>query len=248
MNTPCLPIPNFKLSEIKNRRSTSGFTLIELLTVIAIIGILAAIIIPTVGKVRESARSVKCLSNLRQLAMANRIHAGDNKDRMVNPYGVDGLSWNKQLAPYIGKAAALNGDGSTTEGSGWTDNTKSITNCPSRVSGSEVNVASYGWNAAMYYDSSWTAGINSNWPNYLFSRPPTPSRIIMVGDMVELNDAFIKPPGGDSDLSTAAGWCPEVELTRHGGKGNFAFMDCSVRALKAEDLVSNDTSSLFRWW
>ncbi|MDR1282158.1 MAG: DUF1559 domain-containing protein [Opitutaceae bacterium] len=57
----------------------AAFTLVELLTVIAIIGILAAIIIPTVGKVRESARSAQCLSNLRQLALGANLYAEDNK-------------------------------------------------------------------------------------------------------------------------------------------------------------------------
>ncbi len=48
----------------------SGFTLIELLTVIAITGILAAILVPTVSRVRQSARSAQDLSNLRQTGMA----------------------------------------------------------------------------------------------------------------------------------------------------------------------------------
>ncbi|MDR1279722.1 MAG: prepilin-type N-terminal cleavage/methylation domain-containing protein [Opitutaceae bacterium] len=47
----------------------AAFTLVELLTVIAIIGILAAIIIPTVGKVKKIAQKATCVSNLRQLAL-----------------------------------------------------------------------------------------------------------------------------------------------------------------------------------
>ncbi len=50
--------------------NSGGFTLIELLTVIAIIAILAAILIPTVGKVRESARKAKVRTQLNQWAVA----------------------------------------------------------------------------------------------------------------------------------------------------------------------------------
>ncbi len=48
------------------KKPLHAFTLIELLTVIAIIGILAAILIPVVGAVRDSARQAKCMSNIRE--------------------------------------------------------------------------------------------------------------------------------------------------------------------------------------
>lgn len=57
---------------------SKAFTLIELLTVIAIIGILAAILIPVVGKVRETARQAVCGSNIRQISVAILLFADDN--------------------------------------------------------------------------------------------------------------------------------------------------------------------------
>lgn len=63
----------------------AAFTLIELLTVIAIIGILAAILIPVVGQVRESARTSQCVVHLRDLGTAVQLYAQDNHD-MVPPH------------------------------------------------------------------------------------------------------------------------------------------------------------------
>lgn len=66
------------MKKTASSRQTFGFTLIELLTVIAIIGILAAILIPVVGSVRESARASSCASNIRQLGQALIMYVNDN--------------------------------------------------------------------------------------------------------------------------------------------------------------------------
>ena len=107
--------PRPRVSAVSQRK---GFTLIELLTVIAIIGILAAIIIPTVSKVRETARFSKGQANIREIARAALMFANDNKgfiphdggsnvtaanvDKTTfSPIGVAGPWWN-ELPPYMG--------------------------------------------------------------------------------------------------------------------------------------------------
>ncbi len=57
------------------------FTLIELLVVIAIIAILAAILLPALNKARETAKTVKCTSNLKQLGSMLMVYLNDNHNR-----------------------------------------------------------------------------------------------------------------------------------------------------------------------
>ncbi|RRJ96034.1 DUF1559 domain-containing protein [Opitutaceae bacterium TAV4] len=88
-------------------KSNTAFTLIELLTVIAIIGILAAILIPVVGTVRKSARAAQCVSNLRQIGVAFTGYAADNRNRYPLPYNgsissATSSNWYYHVAPYMG--------------------------------------------------------------------------------------------------------------------------------------------------
>ena len=59
-----------------------AFTLIELLVVLAVISLLAALLLPMLGRAKESARATVCLSNLHQTGVALQIYVQDNGNRL----------------------------------------------------------------------------------------------------------------------------------------------------------------------
>ncbi|WP_052361772.1 DUF1559 domain-containing protein [Geminisphaera colitermitum] len=207
-----------------------AFTLIELLTVIAIIGILAAIIIPTVGKVRQSARQTQCVSNLRQIATALLLYTGDHRGYFPPGWQMGRPTvWQKDVAPYAGRSE---------NASRGIDALGTIFECPS-ISAADLTVTG----ATSYAVNSPLLGNNaSKKPLHQIDQP---SRTVLAGDCRTTNTDFLSPTNISGDASTLVFRHPDPKpgdpaVVDHGGglksrgsgRANVAFCDAHVKAFK----------------
>lgn len=122
----------------------AAFTLVELLVVIAVIGVLAGLLLPVLGKAREAGRATACLGNLRQIGLGLQLYADENANRL----------------PVMRDAMATNAPPSTNAPPAWTNALPApdvvlaphlgeprIWRCPSDHGGVfEQTRSSYAWN------------------------------------------------------------------------------------------------------
>ncbi len=91
------------------RKHAGGFTLAELLTVIAIIAILAALLLPALSSAKNNARRTTCMNNLKQISLGVRLYAGDHNDMTPVVTNITGPSTLTDYEPLIWSYVGLNG-------------------------------------------------------------------------------------------------------------------------------------------
>jgi prepilin-type N-terminal cleavage/methylation domain-containing protein len=204
------------------KKSHTAFTLIEILVVLAVIGILAAILFPVFGRARESARRVTCISNVKQIALAVTQYAADNSDHLPpvayrTPGGED-VEWPELLEPYL--------------------KTQQVLRCPSDSLSVRI---SYGLNERAFAD------LEDNTPQSnqvsMFQRA---SETVMAAETGTADDLVTPRPDTFKLVAPApAGDINDDEdsrpSARHFETCTVAFLDGHIKPLKLERFYLNQT-------
>ncbi|NLH71517.1 MAG: prepilin-type N-terminal cleavage/methylation domain-containing protein [Verrucomicrobia bacterium] len=197
----------------------AGFTLIEMLVVVGIIGILMAMLMPAISRAKGKANQIKCVNNLRQLALSLSMYADDFSGEYP-PRRTPPNTWPGKLQPYF---------------KDW-----QIIACPTDRRPVVVLVLvrepkrSYlinGFNDFFMKKLSkldYLKHRNWSWPHGMKeSDIPNPSQTIVFGE--KRSGSFHVHM--DVDQGLRGNDFEEIEQNRHGRGSNYAFADGSVRLL-----------------
>lgn len=251
-----------------DRRSPNGFTLIELLVVISIIALLISILLPSLGKARATADRMGCMSNLRQIGVANLAYTNDHRGHMPPQVEIIGGSypyWMKALWTYAGYSISWLESGSgayaTFQTQAWSDastsrsrNKKHAFRCQTTLNTGAIWVPVA---AAFLNNANYTYGFNRTpWRDFESGETAVQSEQVSITSTRSWRLSRFKKPSQTTHVLEASqginveapeyfgSWGTLAGLAPHDQMTNFLYYDSHVKPMKYSDVPNYDNSKL----
>lgn len=215
----------------------SGFSLVELLVVVAFIALLVALLVPVISNAKAKGEAAKCVSRLRQMAIAATSYAASNRGQLPLAYEWDrsaGVNWQRDWDVTMI-------DGIPTPGLLWQgDGVAEIQQCPSFSGKGNTDSPYSGYN----YNSSYLGGgrkirddgvVVQHTPSANLASIINASTCAIFGDgeySAGANKFMRSPKAGQLDVLGPAANIAGTQGFRHLGKTHIAFVDGHVEALE----------------
>ena len=238
------PVLRSSQNEAGRAKRSMAFTLIELLVVVAIIAILAAMLLPALGRARESARRAVCASNQRQFALAIISYASDTDGKL--PTGV--RDNGEEHLVYLHSAVAL---GLRDAAGDWR-----VMSCPNLVGLVDCPTFQppFGTRIACYYLGDHPFTMTNPAPNPWVSpqRLADPAELVLICDWTESNTLSPYtgaggPHGPTGYVGLGGPWVDPVAQLRIQG-ANVTHLDASVTWVWASQLQQHGSAAGYPIW